>query len=113
MQDMVTRNYSEAIFSGALSPIAAVNYYLYIKRYVLTSKVINNLLILLVPSVIQLATLPQTGLIAFYFPISVGALITFPGRERPFAYGVIVISLVLTMVIVFTDFRLEIGRAHV
>jgi len=105
-QDLYRGTYEQLIFSMMMVPISGLNYWLFRKGHILTSKVLNHLQILILPGVVQLMILPQVGLVAFYFPIMISALITFQGKERIFGYWIVLLSLWITALLVFSDLRI-------
>lgn len=105
IQDISRGTYDQLIFSGMMAPFSALCYILFKKGFTLTSKILNHLLVLILPGALQLLILPETGLTGFYFPILVSALITFQGREQFIGYSIASACIVISIFLVFTDIR--------
>jgi signal transduction histidine kinase len=107
IQDLWTEKILEAWFTALLIPISAISYFLYYKGNTLASKILSNVGIIFVATINQLFVAQQSGLIAFYFPITVGAFIAFQGKEIFYAIVAALLCSLLTIFFLFSDFRIQ------
>ena len=105
-QDIYRGTYDQLIFSGMMAPFSALCYILLRKGFTLTSKVLNHIVVLILPGALQLMILPETGLTGFYLPILVSALITFQGKEKLIGYAIAWTCVAVSVFLVLSDFRL-------
>ncbi|MFM7327443.1 MAG: sensor histidine kinase [Bacteroidota bacterium] len=106
IQDIYRGTYDQLIFSGMVAPFSSLCYLLLKKGFTLTSKILNHLTVLILPGMVQLMIIPQIGLVGFYFPILVSALITFQGREKFIAYVIATACILISGFLVFSDTRI-------
>lgn len=103
---LIFGNLTAALLSFLLTPITVLSYILFRFRYTIASKVLNNIQTVIIPTLIQLTIEQQIGVIAFFFPISIAAMIALQGKDRPYAYVGMVVSLLIAVFLMFSDFRI-------
>ena len=86
--------------------IVPVEYLIYIKGYSLLSKTMNMILVTTVIGLLSMVTTPETGVLAFFIPCFLGSLITFQGREQPYAYLLTFLGFLYLLFFLTTDIRL-------
>ena len=86
--------------------VVPIEYVLYRKGYPLLSKTMNMILITTVVGLLSLVTTPMTGILSYFIPCFLGAMITFQGREQAYAYLLTLISVLYLFFFVITDIRL-------
>jgi len=91
--------------------IVPIEYLLYRKGYPLLSKTINMALVTTVVGLLSMVTTPETGILAFFIPCFLGSLITFQGREQPYAYLLTFLGFLYLIFFLVTDIRIGGGVA--
>ncbi len=86
--------------------VVPLEYLLYRKGYPLLSKTMNMILITTVVGLLSLVTTPATGILSYFIPCFLGAMITFQGREQAYAYLLTLISVLYLFFFVITDIRI-------
>lgn len=87
-------------------PLTVICLLLYIKGYVVASKLLNFIQVSTVIAVLDLIVTPSSGILAYYIPTIVGAQIMFAGKRRRLGHLLSVIVLLVLAALVLTDFRL-------
>ncbi len=93
-------------------PLTLICLLLYIKGFVVASKLLNFVQVSAVIAVLDLIVTPSSGILAYYIPTIVGAQIMFAGKYRRLGHLLSVIVLIVLAMLVLTDFRLapKLGR---
>ncbi|MFO0454333.1 MAG: PAS domain S-box protein [Pseudomonadota bacterium] len=97
----------QAIITALPVLIVPLEYLLYKKGFPLLSKTINMMLVTTVVGLLSMATTPGTGVLAFFIPCFLGSLITFQGREQPYAYLITFLAFIYLLFFLLTDIRIE------
>lgn len=90
-------------------PLSLLFYYFFRLggRWVLLSKLGNLAVLLIVLSLLKLLDVPSsTGVLTFFIPVMVGAMITFQGKQRIYAWSCVGLALVLLGFLSLTDIHL-------
>jgi two-component system sensor histidine kinase UhpB len=66
----------------------------------------NMILVTTVIGLLSLVTTPETGVLAFFIPCFLGSLITFQGREQPYAYFLTFLGFLYLIFFLVTDIRI-------
>lgn len=92
-------------FSGL--PFSIISYTLYKSGYTKVSKFWNLFQITGIISLLTLISSPSSGILAFFFPIIVGNLIAFQGKEIKYGYYFSAVLLIVITFLVSTDIRIS------
>lgn len=96
----------QAIITALPVLIVPVEYLFYVKGYSLLSKTMNMILVTTVVGLLSMVTTPETGVLAFFIPCFLGSLITFQGREQPYAYLLTFLAFLYLLFFLTTDIQL-------
>lgn len=100
----------QAIITGFPILIVPFEYLLYKKGFPLLSKTLNMALVTSVVGLLSMVTSPETGVLAFFIPCFLGSLITFQGREQPYAYLLTFLAFIYLLFFLLTDIRISGGK---
>jgi PAS domain S-box-containing protein len=99
--------YTEMYLTMIPIVFVAVEHVLYLRGYIVVSKVMNLFQITTVVGLLSMVHSPENGVLAFYIPILVGTQLTFFGRERIYAHILTVYLFVALVFFLTTDIRFE------
>ncbi|MBM3178473.1 MAG: HAMP domain-containing histidine kinase [Bacteroidetes bacterium] len=97
----------EALISFSGVPCSIIAYTLYKIGYVKASKFWNLSYITGIISLLTLVSSPASGILAFFFPIIVGTLIAFQGKEIKYGYYLTAVLIIIITFLVTTDIRIS------
>lgn len=97
----------EAMVTLSGIPFSLISYTLYKAGYTKASKFWNLFQITGIISILTLISSPASGIIAFFFPIIVGTLIAFQGKEIKYGYYLSSLLLIVITVLATTDVRIS------
>ena len=100
-------SYTQAIITATPIIFVPFEYILYKKKYPLISKTLNLVLVTTLIGALSLVTTPVTGILSFFIPCFLGALITFQGKEQPYAYLLTFLTFIYLLFFLLTDFRIQ------
>jgi hypothetical protein len=83
-------------------------FFLFKKNKTVLSKIAAVILIILMLSILSLIGGPKTGILAFFIPVIVGALITLQGKEFKYALYLTFFSFFILLFLLYTDFNIGI-----
>jgi len=102
------------IVQGAITatPLLFVplEYIIYKRGYPLLSKTLNMFFVCTLIGALSLVTTPETGILSFFIPCFLGSLITFQGREQPYAYLLTFLGFLYLLFFLLTDIRIYDGQ---
>ena len=87
-----------------------IEYLIYKKGYPLLSKTLNMFFVCSLIGALSLVTTPETGILSFFIPCFLGSLITFQGREQPYAYLLTFLGFLYLLFFLLTDIRIYDGK---
>lgn len=87
-------------------PFTVICLLLYIKGFIVASKLLNFVQVSTVIAVLNLIVTPSSGILAYYIPTIVGAQIMFAGKHRRLGHLLCAIVLVVLAALIITDIRL-------
>jgi len=88
-----------------------LEYIIYKRGYPLLSKTLNMFFVCTLIGALSLVTTPETGILSFFIPCFLGSLITFQGREQPYAYLLTLLGFLYLLFFLLTDIRIYDGQA--
>lgn len=88
-----------------------LEYIIYKRGYPLLSKTLNMFFVCTLIGALSLVTTPETGILSFFIPCFLGSLITFQGREQPYAYLLTFLGFLYLLFFLLTDIRIYDGQA--
>ena len=99
-------NHTDALISLTLLPGTLVSFLLLYFRKRMMSKIWNLALIAAVISLVCLNSTPQTGVLAFFFPVLMVAQLVFQGSEQTVGRVLSFLLMILMIFLIQTDLRL-------
>lgn len=87
-----------------------LEYIIYKRGYPLLSKTLNMFFVCTLIGALSLVTTPETGILSFFIPCFLGSLITFQGREQPYAYLLTFLGFLYLLFFLLTDVRIYDGQ---
>jgi two-component system sensor histidine kinase UhpB len=99
----------QAVITALPVFLVPFEYWVYKKGFSLLSKTMNMILVTTVVGLLSLVTTPETGVLAFFIPCFLGSLITFQGREQPYAYFLTFLGFLYLIFFLLTDIRIDSG----
>jgi two-component system sensor histidine kinase UhpB len=100
----------QAVITALPIVMVPFEYLLYRKGFPLLSKTLNMVLVTTVVGLLSMVTSPETGVLAFFIPCFLGSLITFQGREQPYAYLLTFLAFLYLIFFLVTDIRFDTGK---
>ena len=105
--NLISESPKEAIVTFVPAPVIVLFYlFLFKKNKTVLSKIAAVILILIMLSVLSLISGPQTGILAFFIPVVVGALITLQGNEFKYALYLTLFSFCILIFLLSTDYNI-------
>ncbi len=102
------QNYTQAYITMVPIPLSVLFYYFFRwgGGWALVSKLGNMVVLYGAISMLELLDLPSsTGVLVFFIPVAVGAMITFQGKQRVFAWLGVGLALILLAILSATDIQ--------
>ena len=89
-----------------LLPSAFISYFLFKKKKTVASKVWNLVHVSIVLAIHSLVRSPETFILSFFFPVFIGTLIVFQGKERRLGYILTLITFIFFLFLETTSIRI-------
>jgi PAS domain S-box-containing protein len=107
--NLLSKSPVEAILTFVPAPVIVLFYFfLFKKNKTVLSKIAAVILIILMLSILSLIGGPKTGILSFFIPVIVGALITLQGKEFKYALYLTFFSFFILLFLLYTDFNIGI-----
>ena len=106
----------QALINGTSVLITGFTIYLYFKKHILVSKILNLMLLMAEISLMfyfppNLASHEADSILVFFIPVTLGTLIVFQGRERKYGYVFAVLIFILMTSLMIVDEHYDLGLA--
>ncbi|MFN5334700.1 MAG: PAS domain-containing protein [Bacteroidota bacterium] len=103
-------NFVQGVITATPLIFVPLEYYIYKKGYPLLSKTLNMFFVCSLIGALSLVTTPETGILSFFIPCFLGSLITFQGKEQPYAYLLTFFGFLYLLFFLLTDIRIYDGK---
>lgn len=110
--NMIASQQIQALLTLAALPSTGIAWLLFVKGYYKYSKIWNSLQVSVIILLLELMAGSESYAFAFLIPVFIGNMVNFQGKERPIAYVLSAIQMVMLIFMVTTDIRIGSAEAQ-